>query len=125
MTLSRTEAIDLLVPELNERINIPGIWDETEEAAKIRSALNLILPAIPVVVYPFLVSAANGLTDKETTKYVEITLNSAVRTAVAPLPSIIKSFIGSQLHDALEPMVRIVFEYAQMGVNIGLPEGGE
>lgn|GEM_PF-3318809 len=117
-------AIDYLVPILNERINIPGIWDEDEEAAKIRSGLALILPAIPAAAVPFLMEAADGLTDAEVDKYVEITLNAAVRPVVRQLPSFAQAFIGTQLHAALEPMVRIIFEYAQAGANLGL-EGGE
>jgi len=123
--LTLADAIDLLVPELNARINIPGIWDETEEAANIRSGLEYIMPAMPEEMYPFLVSAADGLTDKETERYLEITLNSAVRTAVAPLPYFAKAFVGTQLHDALEPMARIVFEYAQAGMNLALNEPEE
>jgi len=122
--LTSPSAIDYLTPILNDRINIPGIWDEAEEAAKIRSALALILPAIPKQAIPFLFDSADGLTDAEVNKYVEITLNTAVRPVVRQLPGFVQAFVGNQLHAALEPIVRIIFEYAQVGANLGL-EGGE
>ena len=124
IVITSPSAIDYLTPILNDRINIPGIWDEEEEAAKIRSGLALILPAIPKEAIPFLLDAADGLTDAEVNKYVEITLNAAVRPVVRQLPSFVQAFVGTQLHAALEPMVRIIFEYAQKGANLGL-EGGE
>ena len=125
MTMTIEESINALVPELNSRINIPGIWNEEQEAAKIRSGLEIIMPAVPVKAYPFLISSADGLTNKELERYLEKTLNAAVREAVAPMPSFIQSFVGDNLREALEPLARIVFEYAQMGLNIGMTEPKE
>jgi len=123
VTLERT--INLMVPVLNARINIPGIWDEEQEAAKIRSALGLVMPALPKFTWSFLLDASNGLTDQETEKILQITLNNIARLVVAPLPSFIHPFITNQIHNAFEPIVRVVLEYAQAGANIGLdePEG--
>jgi hypothetical protein len=125
MAMTQQEAIDQLVPELNARINIPGIWSEEAEAEKIRYGLELIMPSLPPIVYEFMVSASDGLTDAEVDRFTEITLTGAVRTAMAPLPQMVQVFVGSQLRTFLEPLVKIVFEYAQVGANLGLeqPDG--
>jgi len=125
MAMTQQEAIDQLVPELNARINIPGIWSEEAEAEKIRYGLELIMPSIPPIAYEFMVSASDGLTDTEVEKFTEITLTGAVRTAMAPLPQMVQVFVGSQLRAFLAPLVKIVFEYAQVGANLGLeqPDG--
>jgi len=133
MTLTSDELellLDQMVPILNARINIPGIWDEEQEAARIESALRLIFTYLPGKAWPYLLNASNGLTDAETEEIIEITLNSIARQAktyavVAPLPSFVHAFISSQIHDAFEAPLRIVMEYAQAGANLGLdePEG--
>ena len=128
MTLTSAELellLDQMVPILNARINIPGIWDEEQEAARIESALRLIFTHLPGKAWPYLLNASNGLTDAETEEIIEITLNSIARAVVAPLPSFVHAFISSQIHDAFEAPLRIVMEYAQAGANLGLdePEG--
>jgi len=133
MTLTSDELellLDQMVPILNARINIPGIWDEEQEAARIESALRLIFTHLPGKAWPYLLNASNGLTDAETEEIIEITLNNIARQAktyavVAPLPSFVHAFISSQIHDAFEAPLRIVMEYAQAGANLGLdePEG--
>ena len=112
--------IEDLVSVLNARINIPGIWDEEQEAMKIRSALELIIPAIPASIWPFLLTAADGLTDAELEATLQVILNNIARVAVAPLPSFVQVYISSQIHDAFEPLVKIVLGFAQSGANIGL-----
>jgi len=110
MAMTQQEAIDQLVPELNARINIPGIWSEEAEAEKIRYGLELIMPSIPPIAYEFMVSASDGLTDAEVEKFSEIALTGAVRTAMFPLPQMVQVFVGSQLRAFLAPLVKIVFE---------------
>ena len=122
MTITNEQLTNALAVGLNKRINIIGI-DEPAEEEYIRAALPYVVPYIPEVIRPILFDSADGLSDQEVEKHSSKVMEFAVSALTVGLPTFMKSWIAPLISSQLQPWVDLIFEYAQTGAGIGLPEG--
>jgi len=117
------ELINEAVPAINRRFNIWRL-NEAEEAEYIRGGLEAIVAYIPQRVRPILRDGADGLDDAEVAKHASQTLDNATAAAVSVMPQWVRVMMEPMVRAQLAPIVREVFEYAQVGFAFGLPKGG-
>jgi len=120
---SDAEMIDALAPGLNNRINIPGPNEATEEEY-LRGVLSYVVPGIPVAIRPLMFDGADGLDDEERDKHAKLVLDAAVANVVSQTPLIARGIVETAIRTVLEPVVADTFRFIQRGFAIGLPEGG-
>jgi len=117
--MTKEELVRRIVPILNNRIDILGDWvSEETEAEILTSAVMAVAGQIPMEARPFLVDAADGLTDEERDRYAAVTLDMAVASTLAAVPAWVRGFVEGPARDALKPVIDEVFRFAQKGLAI-------
>ena len=107
-----TALIDSLTRIANRNIDFPLIG-ENLEAELMRPAIAELLPWVPDSVRPYLVDAADGITDAERQDMQSVMLNNVVSDLTRKTPLILRGVVRPVLESIFTPLISELLDFAQ------------